>query len=98
MRLLIPLLISCNLLSSCAPQRPDSEICVVNAPAMHMKCYNLKDDYDDEGNLKPDASPLYRPTVRVEDLNKYIVMDSEKSFENFKTWINELKQAYKDCK
>jgi hypothetical protein len=71
--------------------RPDSEICVVNAPAKHMKCYNLLEDYDGEGNLKTDASPLYRPALVVEDLNKYIVIDSEKSFENLKIWINEMK-------
>lgn len=89
MRLLIPLLISFNFLS-CA-SRPDSEICVVNAPAKHMKCYNLKDDYDSEGNLKIDASPLYRPALVVEDLNKYIVIDNNGSFENLKIWIGEMK-------
>lgn len=89
MRLITLLMIS-NFLA-CAIPRPDTELCVVNAPGLTRKCFNLRDDYDDNGKLKPDASPLYLDTVTVQDLNKNVCTDPD-GLANLKAYIKELRE------
>lgn len=48
----------------------------MNAEFKQRKCYNLRDDYDDKGNLKKDAKAKIRGNEVIEDLNKATVIDS----------------------
>ena len=79
-------------------QRPDTDLCVVNAGAGHLKCYNMKKDFDDQGNRKPDAAATFKPAKTVDDLNKFVCTDLQ-GFENLKIYLNELKAAaQRSCK
>jgi hypothetical protein len=50
------------LAASCASvPRPNSDHCTVNVPALHQTCWNLSDDYTDDGRLKPGAVPHFKP-------------------------------------
>lgn len=85
------LLIAC----SCAIQRPDTDLCIVNAPAEHLKCYNMLRDYDDRGNLKSGAQATFRPAHSVRDINKYLATDP-KGLANLKTYIGQLRDEYEN--
>lgn len=102
-RLLILLLTVSSI--GCGVPRPNSDVCTVNAEHKNRKCYNLRDDYDEEGHLKPDATPEYRPNATIEELNKATLIDSPYSeqepnphhFENglarLKAYIKKLREA-----
>lgn len=83
-------------LVACAVQRPNTDLCTVNAPAGHRKCYNMADDYTDKGRLKPGATPVYRSNKTIADLNKFLVVDSPTGTidgqENLKVYLNELRE------
>lgn len=85
-------------LSGCATiAKPDANLCVVNAPAKHLKCYNLSTDYTDDGNIKASAKAKYFRAQSVEDLNKGVWM-SNSDWAEVKKWIRELRKAYEDGK
>ncbi len=86
-------LITLSVLSfACASiPRPDTDMCVVNAPMKHQKCYNLNRDYDSSGNLNAGAVPTYKPAVVVEDLNKNITTDAD-GWAHLKAYIRELRR------
>lgn len=70
-RLLTVLLVAYSVLgaSSCATSqvpRPDTNICDINVKAMHLKCYNLKTDYDQSGTLLPTAKAHYMPCASAQ--------------------------------
>lgn len=79
------------------PDRPDSNLCFVNAPLEHCKGWNLSRDYDDDGNRKPDAKPFYRPAKTVQDLNKNACMDEE-SYVNLVIYLRELRDTINEAK
>lgn len=91
------LLMAFSLLASgCGIQRPDTDICIVNAPNKVRKCYNMRKDYTNEGKIKADAKPFYKPANTVDDLNKVLTVDNDHNgIENLKIYINELRQACK---
>jgi hypothetical protein len=84
-------------LGSCGIPRPDTDLCVVNVGGGHQKCYNLKKDYDDEGNRDPSAKPTYKPVTKIEDLDKLICTDAD-GFASLKAYINSVKEEFKKCK
>lgn len=93
---LTTLWVTCSLIlaAACATiERPDSELCIVNAPLKRRKCYNLRHDYDDSGNLIPEATPSYAPVESVEDLNKHTTMDPE-SWTRFRAYLKKLREQY----
>lgn len=89
------LLLIISSVVACA-KRPDSDVCVVNAPAKHSKCYNLLHDYDDEGNLKHGAAATFKPANTIDDLNKAVWTDSEKGWPNLQIYIGLLRQHIKE--
>lgn len=99
MRLMI-LLTAFNLLAagcqSVSVSRPDTNLCVVNVPALHEKCYNLKSDYDDNGQLQPGAKPVIKqyatPDEMLAALNKKIGTDPD-GWAHLKAYIKELRDA-----
>lgn len=46
-------------LTGCATKRPDAYLNIVNSPALHLKGYNIKKDYDENGNIKKSAQARY---------------------------------------
>src|ERR1019366_3139289 len=94
MRLLM-LLVGFDLLfSGCGINRPDTNICIVNAPAKNRKCYNLLRDYDDTGALKKGAVPQYRANLTIDDLNKALIIDpvvpaNNQGIANLNAWIQD---------
>lgn len=95
-KLLLILLISFSLIG-CAINPPDADLCVVNAGAKHLTCYNLKRDYVPEtGALKPEASPTFKPVSSLEDLNKYIVTDPD-AFERIKIFTQQVRYDLNSC-
>lgn len=85
----------CLITSGCNEvERPDSPTCVINAPARATICYNLKTDYDDQGNLKPTAQPLVTqyPTTdaMITALNKGVFTTSA-GWTNLKIYIRKLR-------
>ena len=56
------LMASSLLAASCSSvPRPNADFCTVNAPALHQACYNLRDDYNGDGHLKPGVQPHFKP-------------------------------------
>lgn len=98
MRLMMLFLVS-SLISGCAGiSKPAAYGCIVNAPAKNRKCYSFKTDFNDDGNLKPTAKPVYRSNETIEDLNKAFVLDSDTGFEDglarVKTTIRDAREEY----
>ncbi len=96
MRLPTMLFVSFSLVGCASIPRPDTYLGVVNAPAGHVKGYNLRSDYDADGNLKPGAKAEFRPAKSVYDVNKYICTDPD-GFAELKAYIQKIRDAYKDC-
>lgn len=94
------LLVACSLYS-CAVERPDVQLCIVNAPSAARKCYNMKTDYNDDGTLKAGAQPVYKQNRDVTELNKAMVVDSATGFEDglakLKSYIKKLREHYQNC-
>lgn len=95
MRRLIKLLMICSLLG-CDIDRPNTDICVVNSPGQHQKCYNIQKDYNDDGTIKGDAKPIYKPAATVEDLNKNICTNPD-GWANLKAYMKKLREACKEA-
>lgn len=84
------------LLAACRslPQRPDTDICVNNPQLEHKKCYNLRRDYDEEGQLKPGAVPSFKPLLSLADVEKDISTDPD-GWANLKAYIRQLRDELK---
>lgn len=95
MRVLTALSISFSLVSCAGVERPDTDVCVANVPALHERCYNLKKDYDDQGNRRPDAKPktiVYKDeAAMLAGLNKKTCVDPD-GLANLKAYIDELRR------
>lgn len=91
----------CSLLvlQSCAKiARPDADWCVTNVPGRKQTCYNIKNDYNDSGQLKPGAQPHYKPMPDLESINKHVIMDPD-SFVKLKAYVKLLREEYdRGCK
>lgn len=51
------------------PARPNSYIWGVNAPAQRLEGYNIKTDFDDDGNLLPNAQAQFMSLTSIRQLN-----------------------------
>ena len=84
------------VLTGCGVERPDTNLYVVNAPGGYAKGYNMKRDYDANGQLKPDAKAIKIKAEEIYDLNKFICTDPT-GFANLKAYVQKMREAYKDC-
>lgn len=91
MTLLMTLLTALNLSGCGGVERPDTNVCVVNYELMHLKCYNLKNDYNDDGNLKPGSKPHFKAITGLTSLNSYVVTDPD-GWANLKAYIRKLRE------
>lgn len=81
--------------------RPDTDLCGINAASdngavPHKRCYNIKKDYDDNGNRKSSAVPKIVPLASLMDLNKNMCTDP-KGYENLLVTIKNLRAEYQAC-
>lgn len=85
------LLMFALVLAACAGiERPDTTVFIVNAQAKQIKGYNLKTDYDDNGNRLGNAVAKIRRFEDLEDLDKYACTDVD--------GLAELKRFFKDVR
>lgn len=83
------LLTICSWLVGCSVPLPDADICVANLAAQHLTCYNLYSDYQPVGNklqLKPGATPHFKPFSAPSDVDKFTVLDPD-SFGKVKAFL-----------
>ena len=58
-----------SLLVACGGiERPDAVSTYISATTLKTTSYNIKKDYDDQGNRKPDAKPVVRRFKSAEEL------------------------------
>lgn len=96
MRLLATLLIICSLYSCARIPKPNTDLCVINAPGQHLSCWNLKTDYNDNGQIKPGVKPKIKVANSLNDVNKFIVTDPD-GFAELKAYIKLLREEYQRC-
>jgi hypothetical protein len=61
---------------------------------LRRECYNLSRDYDSNGVLLPTAVMTFKPATTIQDMDKTVSMDAEKSWPNTKAYIATLKARY----
>jgi hypothetical protein len=108
MRQRLLLLVVCSPLlaaSSCSTSvpRPDADICEINVLKLHESCYNIAEDYDDNGQLIPNAKPrvvqFLDEAAMLAALNKNTCVGTAsdgkipapQGWANIKTWIKNLR-------
>lgn len=74
---------------------PDSNLYIVQAPDKKIRGYNLKRDYDSDGNRKPDAKPIEYHVERIEQLDKWACSDPV-SFERMQTAARDVRDYVKN--
>lgn len=86
---------ACSLaLLSCAHvQRPDADLCVVNAPGKKLTCYNIKTDFNDDGQIRPGVPAHYKPAPDLEAINKWVITDLD-SWAKIKAYVKLLREEY----
>jgi hypothetical protein len=103
---LILLLIAFSLSGCAGIQKPNTDLCIVNAPpgdttTHKRKCYNMATDFDDNGVRLPAAKPVYRENPTVQDLNKFLVIDSPTGTVDgqaaLQAWVQKLRQHFANC-
>lgn len=87
-------------LSGCAllrnVDRPDTNLCVANVELLQRKCVNLKTDYDSDGNLNKNATPIvysYKSAQEMlQALDKSVGTDPV-GWGNLKAYLRNLRSA-----
>ncbi len=76
--------------------RPDTNMCLNNVQLLETICYNLKNDYDSNGNLNPSAKPTVvqyaSPSAMLMSLDKNIGTNPV-GWANLKAYLRELRTA-----
>lgn len=84
------------ILSGCASiERPDTNLCIVNALGHNLKCYNMKKDYDNKGHRNLDAEPQFKLIENVSDLDRHLCIDPN-STANLKVYLRKISYRVKD--
>jgi len=84
------------LLAACSISRPDSDLGIVDAPRSQFLYYNLKEDYDDSGQLKPGAEMKVRMLESLQSVDRYTCLDPD-SAANLKAYVQKVRERFKDC-
>lgn len=96
MRSTLSLVISSLIFCGCAAvTRPDAWVCGVNAKSSKLRCYNLKEDYTSDGELKPGSKPEEYPLKSISELNAWVCMDPA-SLEKLKVYMGDLRNYAKN--
>jgi hypothetical protein len=59
--------------------------------------FDLEQDFDDEGEILPEAKGVKRSLSNLGDVDKYVAMDA-RSYANVRAAWKKLKDRYKACK
>lgn len=98
MKRLMMLLNICSLVGCAGVQRPDANICGINAVSSNLRCYNIRKDYNNDGILDANAKPVIVPLSGLNDLNAGAYL-SPLDLEKVKVWLGDLRTWAKDhCK
>lgn len=97
MRLKTLLMVSSFILVGCGVERPDTTISIINAGAFEMVGYNLKEDYNDDGSLKPGVKPRIKQISSLADVDKHAVTDPQ-GLANLKAYAKTLREELANCK
>ena len=88
-------------LTGCAGvSRPDADVCGINYAtdaAAHLTCYNIKNDFNDDGTLKSTAKSHKKliPTPQSLNAGKYI---SKEDWPKIQVWLQDLRDyATNNC-
>lgn len=86
-------LISLGMFSGCGAvvSRPDADICGINyAPdkPAHLSCYNIRDDFNDDGTLKSTAHAHSKPILKPQSLNAGTYVSKE-DWPKFQVWLQD---------
>ena len=61
----------------------------------------MNTDYDDNGKLDPSKPPVFRANENIEDLNKFLCIDSPTGTEDgqaaLKAFLTKLRKHYANC-
>lgn len=80
-------LISC----SSGIQRPDAELCVINAVNHEMRCYSLRTGFTDAGTRRIDVEPRVVEILGIEDVHRMTCTNPD-GLAEIKRYISELKE------
>ena len=84
------------VLAGCASvERPNAEICGINAKSSQLRCYNLKSDYDADGYRLPDAKPVVKPIASLMSLNGGMYL-SKSDIAPVQAYIDAIRRLYKE--
>lgn len=97
MRLKTLLMASSVLLIGCGVERPDTTISIINAGAFEMAGFNLKEDYNEDGSLKPGVKPRVRQISSLVDVDKHACTDPV-GLANLKAYIKKVREELANCK
>lgn len=84
------------LMAGCSSiERPDSNLCGINAVGLRLHCYNLKKDFNNKGQRLKNAKPLvvqFKTEKEMLDfMNKGFMMDVT-SFERTNVFVKEVRE------
>lgn len=97
MRLMISFL-ACSFLIGCASvERPDGYVYGFNHPAMKLRGYNIKKDFNSDGTRKKNSVPKEVKLNSCSEINGYI-MQSPQDWEKTLVWIRQMREAYEDLR
>lgn len=102
-RSLIKLTAICSVISGCAGiPKPEGKIGVLHSKGVaeakpYVNWFDMQDDFDDEGEILPDAKGEKVALLSLKDVDKHAVM-SASSYANLRAAWKKLKERYKDCK
>lgn len=79
--------------------RPKGFLCVAHLadpnhgiPHSYNHCFDLEQDFDDDGKLKPTAKGQKLPLI----MDKHVNMDP-KSFSSLNAYLQKIRERYKQC-
>lgn len=94
MKLSTTLFLTFSLLGCSHIQKPDSNIYGVNAKSHELRGYNIKTDYDDNGDRKPDAKPKIYELKSLDQLHGWFCTDPV-SLQRIKVLIDDVRDELK---
>lgn len=90
------LLMICSSAACTTLERPDADLCVINAPNDQAECFNLRRDYSTEGHRNSDAAVSTINLIDLNDLNKYVCVNPE-GFAELKQYVAQVRERLKQC-
>lgn len=73
------------------PERPDTNLCTYNHELKAKKCFNMRDDMDENGRILSTAVPYYEPVTDLKELNKETMIEPDPDLKNLKIYLQLLR-------